>query len=109
MPRKSKEKPLKLARLKCKESVVIYGRNEDGKPDNCFEIGKEYLFCYDEMKDEIFTHNDVNMVHFLTLNDAYTQKHFELLALKEAEGFALDEFSLGRMKRLYKERHDFSD
>lgn len=103
------DKQLKLAKLKCKGSVVIYGRNVDGSPDLCFEEGKEYLFCFDEKKNEIFTHNEVKEVHFLSLNDYYTDKHFVVVSIGEAELFGLDEFNLGRMKRLFKERHNFSE
>lgn len=100
---------MKLAKLKCIKSVVIYGRNEDGSADQCFEEGKEYLFCFDVKKNEIFTYNDVQKVHFLKLDDYYTDKHFVVLSLGEAESFGLDEFNMNRMKRLFKERHNFQE
>ena len=103
------KKPLKLAKLKCIKTVIIHGRNDNGEPDRCFLQGKEYLFCYDEKKGEIFIHNEVKEVHFLSLNDYYTDKHFEVMTIGEAAIFKLDEFSLNRMARLYKERYDFTD
>ncbi|MCP1159390.1 hypothetical protein [Bacillus infantis] len=109
MTRKSPEKPLKLAKLKCKKSLIIYGRNTGSEPDKCFENGKDYLFCVDEKKCDIFTYNDVKEVHFLSLNDDYTYQHFILLEVNDAEEFGLDEFTLNRMKRLNKDRYDFED
>ena len=109
MPRKSIEKSLKLARLKCKESVIIYGRNANGEPDKCFEQGKEYLFCVDEKKGDIFTFNDVKEVHFFGLNDSYTDQYFDVIEVKDAEEFGLDEFTLSRMKRLNKDKYDFEE
>lgn len=109
MLKKKVENTLKLAKLKCKESVIIFGRNTNGEPDKCFEGGKEYLFCVDERKGQIFTHNDVKEVHFLKMDDYFTDKHFEVLVIKNADEFDLDEFTLSRMKRLNKDKYDFED
>lgn len=109
MARRSNDEPLKLAKLICTQSVIIYGRNENGEPDKCFEVGNEYLFCVDEKKGEIFTFNDVKEVHFLSLDDYYTDKHFDVLTIKDAEEFELDEFTLSRMKRLNKDKYDFEE
>lgn len=103
------KKVMKLAELQCIKSVVIYGRRTDGEPDQCFEEGKKYLFCYDEKENDIFTYNDVKEVHFLSLNGYFTTKHFEVLSIGNAEQFGLDELGLARMVRLFKERHDFSE
>jgi len=104
-----KQMNLKLATLLCKESVVIYGRNENGEADRCFQKGKEYLFCVDEKKGEIFTLNDVKEVHFLSLSDYYTDKHFKVLTIKDIEKYDLDEFTLNRMKKLYKEKYHYEE
>jgi hypothetical protein len=100
---------LKLAKLKCKEDVIIYGRNKNGEPDKCFKKGNEYLFCVDEIKHNIFTFNDVKEIHSLGLDDYYTDKYFEVLTIDESDNFGLDEFSLNRMERLYKDRKNFQD
>jgi hypothetical protein len=98
---------LKIVKLKCKKDMIIYGRNENGKPDKCFECGKEYLFCFDEKTGNIFIFNEVKEIHSLDLEDYYTDKYFDVIAIDDAENFNLDEFSLNRMKRLYKDRNKF--
>ncbi|MCP1159341.1 hypothetical protein [Bacillus infantis] len=99
----------KVAKLKCKQSVIIYGRNSDGSPDECFKEGREYLFCVDEKKGEIFAFNDVKEVHFLDLVDYYTDKHFDIVKIDQVENFNLDEFTHAKMKKLFKERYDYSE
>ena len=96
------EKTISLVNLKCKESVIIFGRNKNGFPDKCFEEGKEYIFCLDEKNGDIFTYNDVREVHFLSMNDDYTDKYFEVLEIKQIDEFNLDEFTLNRMKNFIK-------
>ena len=96
---------MKIAQLECIEDVIIHGRNES--PDHCFEEGKKYLFCFDEKKGDVFTVHEVNEVHFMTLEERYTEKHFDVLGVKDAENFNLDEFTFKKMKRLFKERYDF--
>jgi hypothetical protein len=103
------EKSFKLAKLACKETMIIYGRNADGEPDQCFEEGKEYIFCVDEKKGSIFTFNDVKEAHFLSLYDSYTYKYFNVMAIGDAHEFGLDLFTLERMKRLNREKHDFEE
>jgi len=102
-------KTLKLAKLMCKESVIIYGRNANGEPDKCFEGGKEYLFCFDEKKGDLFTFNEVKEVHFLKMDDYFTDQYFDVITVGNADEFGLDEFTLNRMNRLNKDRYDFED
>lgn len=98
-----------LAKLKCKESVIAYGRNESGEPDVCFDVGKEYLFCVDNEAGDIFTVDDVGEVHFLTLNSYFTDKHFDIIAINNANQFDLDELTLKRMECLNKEKYEYQD
>ncbi|WP_311078109.1 hypothetical protein [Paenibacillus polymyxa] len=109
MRNRRKEERLVLARVRCRESMIIYGRNSNGKADRCFEEGKDYLFCYDVKKDEIFTYNEVNEMHFFSLDDVYTDKHFELVLIADAAEFGLDEVTLMRFKKMFKDRHNYTE
>ncbi|MBX4152427.1 hypothetical protein [Paenibacillus lautus] len=106
---KKNEEPLMLAKLKCIESVIVYGRNSDGKPDHCFQENEEYLFCYDTKKGEIFTYNDVGEMHFLNFNDYFTDKYFVVLSVNRAEECGLDELNLARYKKMYVDRYEYSE
>ncbi|MBE7896110.1 hypothetical protein G7L40_20595 [Paenibacillus polymyxa] len=109
MGNRRNERKLMLARVRCRESMIIYGRKPNEEADHCFEAGKEYLFCYDAKRDEIFTYNDVNEMHFLSLSDYYTDKHFELVLIADATEFGLDEVTLMRFKRMFKDRHNYAE
>lgn len=98
---------MKLAKLKCIKDMIVHGRNSDGSPDVCFNESCEYLFCLDEKKQEIFTLNDVKEVHFLKLFDTFTIEYFEVMKIENCELFNLDELTLKRMKKLYKERYNY--
>jgi hypothetical protein len=100
---------LQIAKLNCVEDVITYGRNSDGSPDHNFKKGNVYLFCVDEKKGDLFTYDDSKEVHFTGAQHKFTEKHFDVIAVGEANTFGLDEFTLIRMKRLYKERHDFAE
>jgi len=100
---------MKLAKLNCKEDVIIYGRNQDGNPDHCFFKGKDYLFCLDEKKGDIFTYNEVKEVHFLALDDYYTDKYFDVIKIAEIEDFNLDEFTHKKHIKLNKEKYHYEE
>lgn len=102
------KKELRLVKTECRETMLIFGRNTNGEPDRCFEVGKEYLFCYDEKKDEIFTVNDVKEIHFLKLNDKFTQEHFEIKEFLNLNDCDLDEVTKQRYVKLFKERYEYS-
>ena len=99
---------MRLAKLLCFEDVLITGRNKDGSPDICFVKEKEYYFIFDKKKNQIYTLNEVNEVHFLNLSDnKFTNKHFELIGINDADFFKLDEVTLRRFLNLSKRKGDY--
>ena len=99
---------MKLAKLFCIEDVLITGRNKDGSPDICFVKEKEYYFIFDKKKNQIFTLNEANEVHFLKLSDdKFTNKYFEVLEINDADFFKLDEITLRRFLNLSKRKYDY--
>jgi hypothetical protein len=100
---------MKIAQLTCLDDVVIYGRHENGDPDHCFTKNTKYLFCLDEKKNNIFTINDVEKFHIFPLSSDYTATHFEVNSIDTIEDSPVDEVTLQRMKRIYKDRHNFEE
>ncbi|MFE6075604.1 hypothetical protein ACFVQB_14125 [Paenibacillus sp. NPDC057886] len=98
-----------LAKLKCIDSLTIYGRNPDGSPDHCFKEGREYLFCFDTKKGELFTYNDVKEMHFFSFSDYFTDKHFSVIEINKMENFGLDQFDLARYRRMFKDKGSYSE
>lgn len=98
---------MKLAELHCIQDITIYGRNEDGSPDHCFIEGKDYLFCVNEHDQDLFTVNEVGMVHYCKLDDDFTKDNFIIKHVKEAVDYGLDDLTLHKMKKLNKERKNY--
>jgi hypothetical protein len=95
---------MKFLLIKCIKDIIISGRNEDGTSDHCFVKEKEYDMCLDERKNECFTLNEVNVMHFFTYeNNWYFDEHFEFVKELKEDDFTNDELRLQRLKRMAKE------
>lgn len=101
---------MKFLLIKCIKDIIISGRNEDGTPDHCFVKGKEYDMCLDERKNECFTLNEVNVMHFFNYeNNWYFNKHFEFVKELKDDDFTNDELRLQRLKRMAKEKKHYEE
>lgn len=102
-------KPLMMAKMTCIQSVIICGRQGPDIPDLCFKEGKDYLFCYDEKKNEAFTQNEVGEMHFLPLDSKFTQEDFNNVRIGTPDQFGLSEFETARYAKMFKMRHSYSE
>lgn len=101
---------MKFLLIKCIKDINISGRNEDGTSDHCFSKGKEYDMCLDERKNECFTLNEVNVMHFFTYeNNRYFAQHFEVVKELQEEDFVGDELRMHRLKKMAKEKHNYEE
>ncbi|HHQ1468753.1 TPA: hypothetical protein QCU25_001229 [Bacillus anthracis] len=101
---------MKFLLIKCIKDINISGRNEDGTPDHCFVEEKEYDMCLDERKNECFTLNEVNVMHFFTYeNNWYFAQHFEVVKELQEEDFVGDELRMHRLKKMAKEKHNYEE
>ena len=98
---------MKLALYKCLENIDITGRNADGTPDRVFNKDKEYLFCYDEKKEQVFIICEVD--EYYVSNIKYMEHGFKLVRVGNLDDFDLDELSQQRYKKLYRERLNYEE
>jgi len=116
MGKHKKKKLTKLALLKCEKDMIISGRNADGSPDTCFHKDTSYLFVVDEKKEEMFIVNETGEVHFMDAPDSndelvseFEAEYFNVVKVGKPSEFDLDEFTLMKLEKLYKERYEYSE
>lgn len=113
MGRRNKRKLTKLALLKCKKDMIIYGRID--AHETCYIKGKEYIFIVDEKEGELFNINELEEIYFFNtpritegeFGDWFTEEYFDIIKIGNPEEFDLDEFALFRLEKLNKERKSF--
>lgn len=92
--------------LECTKDVISFGRNEDGLPDNNFIKGKLYDMCFDANKKECFTVDEVEQMHFIGYEgDYFFDTHFKIIEELKTS----DELRLQRLKRIFKEKHNYEE
>jgi len=98
---------MNLALFKCLRNIDVVGRNADGSADRCFIEGKEYLFCFDFKKGSVFIINEVNEYDISKME--YMHRDFELIKTGGFDDFDLDEITMHKYKKLYKNRINYEE
>lgn len=93
----------------CLKNVIGEGRLGKGIKEQTFTAGKEYTFCYNSKNNDLFTKDDVAMMHFFKTTDDIFIESFTGGEPVKIEDAGLSEFEEAYYSRMFKERHAFMD